>query len=66
MQREAIEAKMEHILAEMQKAEQEAQQLRPRLRYLEEILLRLDGAMTVLKGLLEEEAGVSVNHEAGP
>lgn len=66
MQREAIEAKMQHILAEMQKAEQEAGQIRPRLRYLEEILLRLDGAMTVLKGLLEEEAGVSVNHEAAP
>ena len=51
--REVIEAKMQELVAELQRADEEANKLRPRLRYLEEMMVRTDGALTVLKGLLE-------------
>lgn len=62
--REAIEAKMQALVEELQRADEEANKLRPRLRYLEEVMVRADGALSVLKGLLEGENEAVVNHEA--
>ena len=60
--REQIEAKMQSLVEELQRADEEANKLRPRLRYLEEVMVRADGALSVLKGLLEGETAGSVNH----
>jgi hypothetical protein len=60
--REQIEAKMQSLVEELQRADEEANKLRPRLRYLEEVMVRADGALSVLKGLLEGENEASVNH----
>lgn len=60
MTREVIAAKMQELVAELQRADEEAQKLRPRLRYLEEVMVRADGALSVLKGLLEDSTPASV------
>lgn len=65
MTRESIETRMQELVAEMQKAEEEMTKLRPRVQFLEQVMLRLDGALTVLKGLLEAETA-SVNHAELP
>jgi hypothetical protein len=57
-----IEAKIQQLVEELQRADEEANKLRPRLRYLEEVMVRADGALTVLKGLLEGDPAASVNH----
>lgn len=52
--REAIAARMGQLREELQRADEEAGKLRPRLQYLEQMMLRLDGALTAMQGLLDE------------
>lgn len=49
----AIEHRMTQLREELQKADEELSKLRPRVQYLETIAQRLDGALTVLQGLLD-------------
>lgn len=54
MTRETIESRMAQLKEELQRADEELSKLRPRVQYLETILQRTDGALTVLQGLLDE------------
>jgi N-acetylglucosamine kinase-like BadF-type ATPase len=54
MTRAHIEARIQVLAAELQKADEEAHKLRPRLRYLEEVMVRSDAAIAVLKSLLDD------------
>jgi septal ring factor EnvC (AmiA/AmiB activator) len=49
--REQIEAKIAALQGELQKADEELSKLRPRVQYLETIMVRLDGALTALHDL---------------
>jgi hypothetical protein len=53
-----IDAKMTELRSEMDKAEAELAKLRPRVQYLEAMLHRLDGALTVLQGLKDSPAPI--------
>ena len=71
MTREQIEKRMAGLREELQRADEEAGKLRPRLQYLDTIMQRLDGALTALQGLLDEpdvhEAALAQNsHMAQP
>jgi hypothetical protein len=63
--RAQIGAKMAALRGELQKADDELGKLRPRVQYLEAIMLRLDGALTALQGLLEAETPVRDNGTTG-
>jgi len=73
MNREMIEHRIAELKAEFQKADDEASKLRPRLQFLETMMQRLDGALTVCQELLDKDkestvVGVPVetNHQAVP
>jgi septal ring factor EnvC (AmiA/AmiB activator) len=51
-----IEAKIAELTTELQKANDELGKLRPRVQYLETIIYRLDGALTAMQSLLEQDA----------
>ena len=53
--RDVIEARITHLRGEVQTASDELSKLRPRVQYLEQTMLRLDGALTVLHELLATE-----------
>jgi chromosome segregation ATPase len=53
--RTSIEQRLATLREEGQRADEELNKLRPRVMYLQEVLLRLDGAITTLTQLLEEE-----------
>lgn len=53
MTREQIEARMGQLRQELTTANEELGKLRPRVQYLEQTMLRLDGALTVLGELLD-------------
>jgi chaperonin cofactor prefoldin len=59
-----IEAKITALTTELQKADEELSKLRPRVQYLETIMYRLDGALTALRELLEQETPVAGNGTA--
>lgn len=62
-----IDTRLEELRRQVKVAEEEAAGLRPRLQYLTEMLLRLDGAMTVLMQLKEAAPEpTSQNHAAPP
>lgn len=54
MDGQIIDQKMTELRREMEIAEAELAKLRPRVQYLEAMLHRLDGALTVLQGLKED------------
>jgi hypothetical protein len=56
MTRETIEARMVTLIEELKKAEEELGKLRPRVQYLEVVMTRLDGAVTVLRELLDTDS----------
>lgn len=53
MTRTQIEARMGTLRDELTKANEELGKLRPRVQFLEQIMLRVDGALTVLQELLD-------------
>ena len=53
-----LEQKMKTLRDEMEKADAELAKLRPRVQYLEAMLHRLDGALTVLQELKDAPAPV--------
>lgn len=55
MTQEHLEAKIKELAGELEKAETELSRLRPRVQYLEGMQQRLEGALTVLQGLLEQD-----------
>lgn len=57
-----IDQKITQLQGEMEKADAELAKLRPRVQYLEAMLHRLDGALTVLQGLKQEELVPVVAH----
>jgi predicted nucleic acid-binding Zn-ribbon protein len=62
--RTSIEQRLAALREEGQRADEELNKLRPRVLYLQEMLLRLEGAIGTLTQLLEEEqkaAGQAVN-----
>lgn len=60
--REAIEQRIAQLRDELQRADDEVSKLRPRLQYLEAIMQRLDGALTALQGVLDDEKQRPVPH----
>jgi chromosome segregation ATPase len=63
--RTQIDTKMAALRGELQKADAELATLRPRVQYLEALMLRLDGALTALQNLLEEATPVLGNGTTG-
>jgi predicted nucleic acid-binding Zn-ribbon protein len=64
MTRTIIEQRLATLREEGQRADEELNKLRPRVLYLQEMLLRLEGAIGTLTQLLEEEqkaTGQTVN-----
>jgi predicted nucleic acid-binding Zn-ribbon protein len=64
MTRAIIEHRLATLREEGQRADEELNKLRPRVMYLQEVLLRLEGAIGTLTQLLEEEqkaTGQAVN-----
>lgn len=53
MTRDQIEARMGTLRDELEKANEELGKLRPRVQFLESMMMRVDGALTVLQELLE-------------
>ena len=60
MNREQVEQRMTALRQELEQASEELTKLRPRVQYLETIVQRLDGALTVLQGLLEDDTKQTV------
>jgi predicted nuclease with TOPRIM domain len=60
MTRETLDQKMQTLKGELEKADEELTKLRPRVQYLETIIQRLDGALTVLQTMLDEDTKQTV------
>jgi len=65
---EQLEEKVKALTEELTQAETELAKLKPRVQYLEMIIQRCDGAITVLQGLKQQDAPpvVGTNHSVAP
>ena len=55
MMLDQLDARLETLRKEAAQAEEEVAKIRPRLQYLQEMLLRLEGAIVALTQLREEQ-----------
>ena len=51
--KDTIMQRMGELREELRKADEELRTLRPRVQYLESVMMRVDGALTVLQELLD-------------